>query len=80
MSATEQAIPSTALAYLNPEFREIFAKPTATITQAGRVLGRGRNTAYKLARSGAIETIPETDQVSTVWLARKIGLLPPLAA
>lgn len=83
MPAAEPMLSSAALAHLTPEIREIFARPTTDIVSAGMVLGRGRNTAYRLAKEGMIPVIPETGQVSTAWLARKVGLIPasePIAA
>jgi hypothetical protein len=76
MSAPEQMPSSAALAYLDPEIRKIFARPTTDIVSAGKVLGRGRNTAYRMAKDGVIPVIPGTGQVSTAVLARMVGLLP----
>lgn len=83
MPAAEQTPSGAALAHLTPEIREIFARPTTDIVSAGMVLGRGRNTAYRLAKEGVIPVIPGTGQVSTAALARMVGLLPgndPIAA
>lgn len=39
------------------QIREILSRPTATVDQAGRILGLGRNTAYERVRSGEIQSI-----------------------
>lgn len=82
MPTVGSEIHSAALAYLKPEFREIFSEPTTSIVNAGRVLGRGRSTSYKMVRDGLMPTTL-SGEVSTAWLAREVGLLPsgePIAA
>lgn len=75
MSAVQQGEPSIPLGHLHPEFREIFSRPTASIVEAGRVLGYGRNTSYKMAKKGQIPTTP-TGRVPTAWLLSEVGLQP----
>ncbi|WP_419828347.1 hypothetical protein [Methylobacterium sp.] len=79
MSAVQQSEPRIPLSHLHSDFREIFSRPTASIVEAGRVLGYGRNTSYKMAKKGLMPTTP-TGRVSTTWLAREVGLLPQASA
>jgi hypothetical protein len=76
MREANQMSPCAVLAHLHPEYREILSRPTAGIVDAGKVLGWGRNTSYKKAKSGELEVDPDTGRVRTVWLLRKAGLLP----
>jgi hypothetical protein len=76
MSEANQTPSSAVLAHLHPQYREILGRPTAGIVDAGKVLGWGRNTSYKKAKTGEIEVDPDTGRVPTVWLLRKAGLLP----
>jgi len=75
MAAGEQVPSSSPLAHLHPEFREIFSRPTASIVEAGRVLGYGRNTSYKMVKKGQMPTTP-TGRVPTAWLLSEVGLQP----
>jgi hypothetical protein len=60
-----------------PEWlREILAKPTATVPDAGRALGISRNAAYEAAVRGEIKTIRLGRRlvVPTAWLKSVLEL------
>lgn len=61
---------------MNEKLAEILKQPVASIPEAGRVFGLGRNASYDAANRGEIETIQfgKRKVVPTSWIRRKLGL------
>lgn len=56
--------------------KQILAEPTASVPDAGRALGIGRNQAYEAAARGEIKTVRfnRTYRVPTAWLREVLHL------
>jgi hypothetical protein len=42
---------------MKPEFERIFAQPTASVVEAGKIVGLARNASYGAAKRGEIPTL-----------------------
>lgn len=72
---------------MNDDILQVLTQPTVDVMLAGRVLGVGKNAAYKAAKDGSLPTFKVAGQrrVPTAKLREMLGLPPmgsakPLAA
>ena len=56
--------------------KEILAKPTTSVPEAGKCLGIGKNASYDAASRGEIKVVAigKQKRVPTAWLRRKLDL------
>lgn len=61
---------------MSDDIMQVLTQPTVDVVLAGRVLGVGRNTAYKAARDGSLPTFKIAGQirVPTAKLREMLGL------
>lgn len=61
---------------------KVLTEPTVDVVLAGRVLGIGRNAAYKAAKDGTLPSfrIGSQYRVPTARLREMLGLKDPIAA
>jgi excisionase family DNA binding protein len=59
---------------MKPEVEEILSEPTASVLDAGRVLGLGRNGSYEAVKRGEIPVVRfgHKIRVPTAWLKKII--------
>lgn len=68
---------------LSPEIRSALLAPTVDVVTAGKLLGIGRDAAFRAAESGEIPTIKLNSRrrVPTAKLREMLGITPePVAA
>ncbi|MGU3537742.1 helix-turn-helix domain-containing protein [Methylobacterium sp. A54F] len=67
---------------MSDDIMKVLTQPTVDVVLAGRVLGVGRNTAYKAIRDGSIPAVKVAGQyrVPTARLRQILGLAEPNAA
>ncbi|MCJ2105699.1 helix-turn-helix domain-containing protein [Methylobacterium sp. E-041] len=67
---------------MSDDIMQVLTEPTVDVVLAGRVLGVGRNTAYKAVRDGSLPALKVAGQfrVPTAKLREMLGLPAPLAA
>lgn len=61
---------------MSEDIMQVLTRPTVDVALAGRVLGVGRNTAYKAVRDGSLPTVKVAGQfrVPTAKLRLMLGL------
>ena len=67
---------------MSDDIMQVLTSPTVDVALAGRVLGVGRNTAYKAVRDGSLPAVRVGAQyrVPTAKLREMLGLPPHLSA
>ncbi|TXN71469.1 helix-turn-helix domain-containing protein [Methylobacterium sp. WL6] len=67
---------------MSDDIMQVLTEPTVDVVLAGRVLGVGRNTAYKAVRDGSLPALKVAGQfrVPTAKLREMLGLPAPIAA
>jgi excisionase family DNA binding protein len=61
---------------MNEEMKKLLSNPTMTVSEAGKVFGMCRNTAYAAAAKGEIPTIKigRSLKVPTALVRKQLGL------
>lgn len=64
---------------MGEDILEVLSNPTVDVALAGRVLGIGKNAAYKAREAGDIPSIKVGGQyrVPTAKLREMLGIIPP---
>jgi len=67
---------------MNKTEQRLRANLVVSLSDAGKMLGLGRNAAYAAAQRGEIQTIRfgRLKKVPTIWLRKKLGLDSPGAS